>query len=260
MRPGELPLHEDSPGSDRPQKPTVSGSIDPGMAHRARLMQAGQMLAGVVHEINNPLAVIQGYAQLLHDRLADEEDRRDLACILDEARRLGTLVEDMLSFTRRGADTVEVVDLNHVIGSAVNLTTHSMRQARITLVAAMPQDPTLVRGNQGCFVQVVLNLLSNALQSLESGRPQTRGISVRVEAQPNGRTALLVANNGPPIPEDQHEAIFEPFYTTKSDGEGSGLGLALCRDILRRYDATIGLVPSEGDEGVVFRLEMQSAT
>ncbi|MHC4845379.1 MAG: sensor histidine kinase [Planctomycetota bacterium] len=243
-----------------PPSPPVSGGIDPETAHRARLMQAGQMLAGVVHEINNPLAVIQGYAQLLHDRLADEEDRRDLACILDEARRLGTLVEDMLSFTRRGTDTIEVVDLNHVVGSAVNLTTHSMRQSRITLVAAMPQDPTLVRGNQGCFVQVVLNLLSNALQSLEGGRPHGRGISVRVEATPNGRTALLVANNGPPIPADQREAIFEPFYTTKSDGEGSGLGLALCRDILRRYDATIGLVPSEDDEGVVFRLEMQSAT
>jgi two-component system NtrC family sensor kinase len=229
------------------------------MAHRARLMQAGQMLAGVVHEINNPLAVIQGYAQLLHDRMPDEEGRRDLACILEEARRLGTLVEDMLSFTRRGTDTVEVVDLNQVVASAVNLTTHSMRQARITLVASMPQDPTHVRGNQGCFVQVVLNLLSNAQQSLELGRPDARGISVRIEAQENGRTALLVANNGPPIPAAQAETIFEPFFTTKPDGEGSGLGLALCREILQRYDASIGLVPGDvGDESVVFRMEMQS--
>lgn len=230
------------------------------MAHRARLMQAGQMLAGVVHEINNPLAVIQGYAQLLHDRSTNDEDRRDLACILDEARRLGRLVEDMLSFSRRGTDTIEIVDLNQVVGSALNLTTHSMRQARITLVASMPKDPSPVRGNQGSLVQVVLNLLSNALQSLESGRPESRGISIRVEVQDDGCTVLMVSNNGPPIPEEQREVIFEPFFTTKTDGEGSGLGLALCREILQRYDATIGVVSGETDEGVVFRLELRTAS
>src|SRR5262249_12730230 len=87
-------------------------------AQRARLMQAGQMLAGVVHEINNPLAVILGYAQLLHDRSTNEQDRQDLRTILDEARRAATLVDDMLGFTRRSTDAFETADLQRVVTSA----------------------------------------------------------------------------------------------------------------------------------------------
>jgi signal transduction histidine kinase len=244
----------------------VSGAgLDAEAAHRARLVQAGQMLAGVVHEINNPLAVIQGYAQLLHDRTSSEDDRRDLECILDEARRLATLVDDMLSFTRRGSDAVENVDLQRVVQSALNLTAHDMRQARVSLVATCPRETVLVRGSHASYVQVLLNLLCNARQSLEEGRRDGRCITVRVEPGVVGadglrRTCLVVSNNGPPIAPEMAEVIFEPFYTTKSEGEGSGLGLALCRDVLARFDASIGLDPPEAaGMAVSFRLTLPHA-
>jgi len=235
------------------------GSLDDERAHRARLEQAGRLLAEVVHEINNPLAVIQGYTQLLLERARDPEDRRDLACVLDEARRLGTLVEDMLSFARRGGPEIETVDLRRVVSSTLNLTTHSMRQSRVSLVASLPDEDLLVRGQHGAYVQVLLNLLTNARQSLEAGRAEARGIALRLERGPGGTVRMSVSNNGPPIPDEIRERIFEPFFTTRPPGEGSGLGLALCREILARYGASIALDPAAGPEGPTFRLELPAA-
>jgi len=241
-------------------RPTGRGAvrIDVAAAHRARLMQAGQMLAGVVHEINNPLAVIHGYAQLLLERARNDEDRHDLNALLGETQRLTLLIEDMLSFTRRGTDAVEVVDLGRVVGATINLSTHAMRQARVAVVASLPEDPPQVRGQLGAYVQVLLNLLTNARQSLEAGRRDGRGVSIRVEDAGAGRTRLLVANNGPPIPAELRPRIFEPFFTTKPEGEGCGLGLALCREIMERYDGELDLLASD-DEGVTFRLDFANA-
>jgi signal transduction histidine kinase len=250
-------MSETSPAYER--SPTGGSGLDPDTAHRARLMQAGQMLAGVVHEINNPLAVIQGYAEMLLDRIEGADERRDLGCILDEARRLGTLVEDMLAFTRRGSEEREPLDLSRVVSSAINLTTHSMRQARISVVASLPERSISVSGSHGGYVQVLLNLLDNARQSLETVREHGRGISIRVEPGRPGHTQLVVSNNGPPIPADVAPRIFEAFYTSRPGGEGSGLGLALCRDILARYQASIHLDSSTSEGGVTFRIEMPEA-
>ncbi|HZL98713.1 MAG TPA: ATP-binding protein [Planctomycetota bacterium] len=252
-------MQEATPGVDTPSIDVQLASLEDERTHRARLEQAGRLLAEVVHEINNPLAVIQGYAQLLLERSRDPEDRRDLACVLDEARRLGTLVEDMLCFARRGGPEVETVDLRRVVSSTLNLTTHAMRQARVSLVASLPERDLLVRGQHGAYVQVLLNLLTNARQSLEAGRTDGRGIALRLEAAPPGRVRLTVSNNGPPIPGELGERIFEPFFTTRPAGEGSGLGLALCRQILARYGGTITLEPTAGDEGPSFRIEIPQA-
>ena len=233
------------------------------VAHRARLMQAGQMLAGVVHEINNPLAVIQGYAQLLQDRAARDEDRHDLQAILDETRRLASLVDDMLSFTRRGPEAVETVDVQRVVQAALNLTAHDMRQARVVVVATVPRDPVLVRASHGACVQVLLNLLGNARQSLESGRRDGRAIALRIEpARASGdapHTCHVVSNNGPPIPPELADAIFEPFFTTKDEGEGNGLGLAVCRGLLARFGATLELDPPDDAMPVSFRITLPDA-
>jgi len=225
-------------------------------AHRARLMQAGQMLAGIVHEINNPLAVIQGYAQLMHERCEDDDDRRDLERILNESRRLGRLVEDMLAFTRRGSDGIETLDLCDVVHAAVTLTTHAMKQAGIAVVASLPEPPLRVRGHRGAYVQVLLNLLYNARDSLKEETRPDRGVTIRA-GRAAGATELLVSNNGPGIAPDVAEAIFDPFFTTKK--EGTGLGLTLCRDILARYDGRIGIDPPDGERGVTFRVVVPAA-
>jgi signal transduction histidine kinase len=223
-------------------------------------MQAGQMLAGVVHEINNPLAVILGYGQLLLERASNEEDRRDLQTILDEARRAATLVEDMLGFTRRSTEAAPTADLQRVVQSAVNLTAHEMRQARITLVATLPEHAVPVRAAHGVCLQVLLNVLGNARRSLEQVEPHRREVSVRLEHGPDEdqRVSLLVSNTGPPIEPELAEAIFEPFFTTRPDG--CGLGLALCRELLAQHDATIALEPRGAEDATVtFRITLPSA-
>jgi signal transduction histidine kinase len=235
----------------------VEGESDE--AHHARLAQAGRLLADVVHEIKNPLAVIQGYAQLLQEKITDEEDRRDLQCIVDETRRVSGLVDDMLAFTRRAPEVAEDVDLGHVISSAVSLSMHGMHSADISVVASVPDGPVVVRGAHGSYVQVLLNLLANARQSLVEGRSQGRGISIRIDESETGPVTLIVANNGPPIPPEIADAIFDPFFTTKSRQEGTGLGLAVCRDILTRYGGSIRLQQDERAGGVTFRLELPRA-
>lgn len=245
--------HETEPrAGSRPRAPDVLER-----AHQARLLQVGQMLAGIVHEIKNPLAVIQGYAQLLHDR--DEPgSREELSAILQETQRLAALVEDMLAFVRRGGDALGRVDLSRAVAAAVNLTTHAMRQARVSVSCTLPPEPVAVRGQHGAYVQVLLNLLSNARQSLAEGRERDRRVTILVEPGGDGPVSVLLANNGPPIPPEHRAAIFDPFFTTRSEGEGTGLGLPLCREILARFGATIGLLP--GDEaGVTFRLELPRA-
>jgi two-component system, NtrC family, phosphoglycerate transport system sensor histidine kinase PgtB len=222
-------------------------------AHQARLVWAGRMLAGVVHEVNNPLTAIRTYAHMLHERAATEEDRRDLLCILEETRRLGTLVEDMLRFTRRGREGLDPVDLCRVVHAALNLMRHELRLAGITAVASLPDEPLLARAQHGVCVQVLLNVLANARQSLEELRGEPRGIVVRSAPAAPGLVALHVTNNGPPIPADVAARIFEPFFTTKST-EGCGLGLAVCRELLERVGGSITL-HENGGAGVCFRLE-----
>jgi len=246
-------------------------------AHEARLLQAGRMLAGIVHEIRNPLAVIQGYAQLLQERVGttaeasaeQSAEAEDLASILEETHRLSALVDDMLSFVRRdGAEAVGSVDVERLVQATLNLTTHAMRQARVSVVANLPEQSCRVRGQQGAYIQVLMNLLDNARESLEEAGTAQRGISIRVLP---GEThcELLVSNNGPPIPPAQARSVFESFFTTKAAGAGTGLGLALCREILGRFGGSITLLEprsasgdvSEGHEDwpVSFRLLLPNA-
>lgn len=234
-------------------------------AHEARLIQAGRMLAGIVHEIRNPLAVIQGYAQLLQEHVPDPDDADDVGRIIQETKRLGALVDDMLSFVRRdGVQREGSVDLARTVQAALNLTTHAMRQSAVTVVANVPEAGCHVKGQQGAYIQVLLNLLDNARESLEeSGRPD-RGIALRIEdgEWPDGRGfwRVDVSNNGPPIPPQVSETIFESFFTTKQAGSGTGLGLALCREILERFGGTIRLAQRDaGDSAVTFRLELPKA-
>ncbi|MDG2148545.1 MAG: HAMP domain-containing sensor histidine kinase [Planctomycetota bacterium] len=235
-------------------------------AHEARLIQAGQMLAGIVHEIRNPLAVIQGYAQLLQESLADADATEDVGRIIQETKRLGALVDDMLSLVRRdGGQRESSIDLARSVQAALNLTTHAMRQAAVTVVSDVPDNGCYVKGQQGACMQVLLNLLDNARESLEESGKKDREISIHIEegrweAERGEYWRVDVSNNGPPIPSKVADTIFDSFFTTKQARAGTGLGLALCREILERFGGSICLLdPGHGDRGVVFRLELPKA-
>jgi len=229
-------------------------------AHEARLQQVGRMLAGIVHEIRNPLAVIQGYAQLLHEQVTEPAARQDVAHILHEVQRLASIVDDMLTFVRRdGAERIGSVDLGRVIQAAIALTAHSMRQGRVSVTVVSAGAPALVSGQLGAYIQVVLNLLDNARASLEESTQVERRITLRVDAAP-GRHVVRVANNGPPIRPEHAQRIFESFFTTRGEGRGTGLGLALCREILGRFGGSLELEHAGGaSQPVTFRMELPNA-
>ena len=229
-------------------------------AHEARLQQVGRMLAGIVHEIRNPLTVIQGCGQLLEASVEDDAALEDVRNLLDATRRLSRLVDDMLGFVRRdGAESVGSVDLGQVLESTLRLTTHAMRQARVSVVVNAPDTHPPVRGQAAAYTQVFLNLLDNARASLEDVAAADRGVSVRVEPG-DTCTVVRVSNNGPPIAPEHAPRLFESFFTTKGAGRGTGLGLPLCREILARFGGEIALEsPGGAGEAVTFRLELPNA-
>ncbi len=223
-----------------------------------RMASLGHMLAGVAHELNNPLAAIGGFAQLLLRQQLSEDDRSALETINHEAQRAARIVRDLLAFSRRHEnERREEVDVNDVVryildAQRYQIETRGIRR-ELSLAAALP--PVLAQASQ--LEQVVLNLVVNARQALEQaidGRTATAGAStavappaIRIRTSSAGDVVTLeVEDNGPGIPEENRGRIWDPFWTSKEEGEGTGLGLAVVHGIVSTYGGTIDLETEVG--------------
>jgi PAS domain S-box-containing protein len=228
-----------------------------------RMASLGSTIAGVAHELNNPLAAIGGFAQLmLRESNVSEEDRHALQTIHHECNRAAKIVRDLLTFARRQeAQEREPVDLNDVIGYLMATQRYAMEthgiERELRLGSSLP--PVLAERTQ--MEQVVLNLVVNARQALEAmvdapthagtvPAPRAARIGVRTWAE-GGRLMMEVSDNGPGIPPEIRSRIWDPFFTTKPEGEGTGLGLAVVHGIVSSYDGTID-VESEVGVGTRF--------
>ncbi len=222
-----------------------------------RMASLGHMLAGVAHELNNPLAAIGGFAQLMLRQSLSDEDRSGLETINHEAQRAARIVRDLLAFSRRHEhERREAVDLNEVVryildAQRYQIETRGIRRT-LSLAAALP--PVMAQASQ--LEQVVLNLVVNARQALEqaidessathgSASPAAPAITIRT-ATHGGIVALEVEDNGPGIPEEYRTRIWDPFWTSKEEGEGTGLGLAVVHGIVTTYGGTIDLETQVG--------------
>lgn len=216
-----------------------------------RMASLGTTLAGVAHELNNPLAAIGGFAQLmLRDGNVSEEDRSALQTIHHESNRAAKIVRDLLTFARREeGEQRERVDLNDVIGYLLATQRYAMETRGIQRDVQLEPSLPAVFAERTQIEQVALNLLVNARQALEgmidgpanlgdgARQPQPR-IAVRTWSE--GRRVLLeISDNGPGIAPDLRSRIWDPFFTTKPEGEGTGLGLAMVHGIVTSYDGTI---------------------
>ena len=218
-----------------------------------RMASLGTTLAGVAHELNNPLAAIGGFAQLmLRDGNVSEEDRAALQTIHHESNRAAKIVRDLLTFARREeGEQRERVDLNDVIGYLMATQRYAMEtrgiQRELDLAPSLP--PVFAERTQ--IEQVALNLLVNARQALEAmidapaelgPGPRQRAPRIGVRTWSEGRRVMLeISDNGPGIPPELRSRIWDPFFTTKPEGEGTGLGLAMVHGIVTSYDGTIEL-------------------
>ena len=240
-----------------------------------RMASLGHTLAGVAHELNNPLAAIGGFAQLMLRQPLDDEDRIALETINHEAQRAGRIVRDLLAFSRREEhERRERVDVNEVVRYIADAQRYQIEtlgiKRDIALASGLP--PVLAQASQ--LEQVVLNLVVNARQALEltmddrigaqrSGRdgpPPTISVRTAIDRTVSAAGAVLleVADNGPGIPPEHRARIWDPFWTTKDEGQGTGLGLAVVHSIVESYGGTIDVETDVG-RGTRFLVRLPAA-
>lgn len=218
------------------------------LAHSERLAAIGQLAAGVTHEINNPAAYVVANLTTLLDRVQDlqrsplaaEQQLDELADMLRESldgmARIRSIASDLRTFARIGRNDVTLVDLNECVECACKIAKSEIRQ-RARLVRELGEIPRLP-GSPGKLAQVVLNLLINAAQAVPEGNVEEQCITVRTGAS-GEEVWLQVEDTGHGIPPDLRDKIFDPFFTTKPRSQGTGLGLALCADIVGQHHGVI---------------------
>jgi signal transduction histidine kinase len=207
-----------------------------------RLAAIGQLAAGVSHEIDNPIGIILGYAELLKDDLQYDEQRcADLQAIIDECHRCRRITGGLLGFARIQSDSRENIDLSTLISATVeSLQPQKLfREVTFKLENLRPQSPVIVIGDDDRLRQVLVNLLLNAAQAMQGRGEITMTLGDQAES-----VSLTVVDSGPGVPAELNEQIFEPFFSTKASGEGTGLGLSLCRRLIEEHDGQLYLEPS----------------
>jgi len=203
-----------------------------------KLAAMGQMLAGVAHELNNPLTAILGVTELLREGQTDAAaTKRQLEITHRQARRAARIVQNLLEFSRPASPQKKPVDLNSIIDRTIQLHEHSLRRNNVEVDFHPQPDFPGVIADANQLIQVFLNLVTNAEQAIrevrESGRIQIRFARV------GSRISVTFQDDGVGIRPDSVPRLFDPFYTTKRPGGGTGLGLSICLSIVREHGGTI---------------------
>lgn len=218
-----------------------------------KLSGIGEFVAGVAHELNNPLTSVMGFSELLAQADTNPQHKRHLEMIHKSAQRCQKIVKALLSFARRHKPERKAVCLNGLVEAALEILHYQLRTSGIevttTLDPSLPQ--AMVDAHQ--IQQVFLNIINNARQAIEAHAPHgwikiatcVRGDQVRVSIQ----------DSGPGIPPESLSKIFDPFFTTKEVGQGTGLGLSLCYGIIKEHGGTI-TPRSRPGEGATFIIEL----
>ncbi len=225
-------------------------------AHAARLASLGAVAAELAHEMNQPLTAIQGISQGILEQSRDlsPETRQYLQVVVEEARRLRDLSQRLREFSRRSRGDLQPVDVNGVVRGACLLMGLTARSRGIQLLQDLGRDlPEVMADRQG-LEQVVLNLLANALDAVEGSTAPRVTLATRLADGPqNSGLEICVADNGPGVPSEALPHIFEPFFSTKDSGRGTGLGLPIAQDIVERHGGAIR-VETEPGAGSRFRV------
>jgi signal transduction histidine kinase/CheY-like chemotaxis protein len=223
--------------------------------HQAEKVAAmGQLLAGVAHELNNPLAAILGYAQLLRMRVTSGALAEQLGTIEVAAMRCARIVKNFLALARQYPPERQSVSLNWIVENSVQVLSYALRIDDVEVTLNLSDGPALW-ADPHQLDQVVMNLLTNAHQAVRHG-PRPRRITVATRYDQGGeRIALQVADTGNGVPSELRRRIFEPFFTTKPPGQGTGLGLSLCRGIVEGHGGIIRVEDLAGP-GAVFVVEL----
>ncbi len=223
------------------------------LVQTARLSAMGELAAAVAHQINNPLTTILGDAELLlKDVAEDDPDREALTAIFRAGKRAHEVVRRLLAMARQHSvdETPQPLDVNVTVQNTLTLVKGHIEQGNVILNVDLAGELPYISGIQGQLEDVWLNLLLNARDAVTHKDDPAIGIRTRYDPD-RGAVAVTVWDNGIGIPAEQQTRIFEPFYTTKAAGEGTGLGLHICRQIVEKCHGSISL-QSQYNQGTQF--------
>ncbi|MFA7009413.1 MAG: ATP-binding protein, partial [Elusimicrobiales bacterium] len=221
-----------------------------------KLSAVGQLIAGVAHELNNPLTVILGNSEMLHKAGTDPvvAPAEEITEIYESARRCGEIVKNLLAFVRESRKQKQAVSVAQIIQSAIALMEYKLKKTEnisITQKPAANIPPVMADFHQ--IEQILVNLIQNACDAL-SDTVGEKKITITAFHHVNS-VFISVADNGPGIPEELQTRIFDPFFTTKEEGRGTGLGLAICHRIAEEHGARLTCASLPG-KGATFTLEI----
>ncbi|MAQ17123.1 MAG: hypothetical protein CMN30_20315 [Sandaracinus sp.] len=224
-----------------------------------KLATLGQLAAGVVHELNNPLTSISVYAERLHDKAqsdpdADPNDVERLGRIVQAAERILRFTGDLITYARPATEAPRALSAAEVVEQALVFCEHVVRDSGAEVEQVFDASRPQVLGVRGQLHQVFINLITNACHAMPQGQGELR---LSVEAK-NRAVVIRVRDNGPGIPQGQRDAIFEPFFSTKGEGKGTGLGLSIVRNIVQQHGGAIE-VESESGRGTTFSVILPAA-
>jgi signal transduction histidine kinase/CheY-like chemotaxis protein len=218
-----------------------------------KLSAIGKFIAGVAHELNNPLTSVIGFAELLAQSDIDPRHRRYLEFISGGADRCKHIVQNLLSFARQHKPERKRVDLNELVQSTVKFLSYQLRTSNVAVVEDLASHLPPVLADPHQLQQVFLNLINNARQAMEGFRSDgTLHVTTRTAG---GQVQVVFRDNGPGIPPENLLRLFDPFFTTKEVGKGTGLGLSICYGIVQEHGGTIR-VESPPGQGATFIVEL----
>lgn len=218
------------------------------LAQSEKLSALGELSAGIVHEVRNPVAAIAGFAELCTESITLDEAKEYGAFILADSRRATEILQNLLDFARPEAVAFEPVDATGLVQGALRLVSHQLKTMDVQIETRFP-EALRVTGDENQLRQVLINLMMNAGHAM-AGCAE-RNLNVSIASVPDGKVQISIRDSGVRMPKEVKEKLFKPFFTTKAKGKGTGLGLSVSRKIVAHHRGEI-LVESEPGKGATF--------
>jgi PAS domain S-box-containing protein len=235
---------------------TDAADLQARLMHTEKMAALGQLVSGVAHEVNNPLAAIVGFTDLLLENSeVPDPAKEDLRVILQEAQRTRLIVQNLLSFARQMPPQREPIQVGDVIRQTLKLRAYDFSNHGVEVAERCPEDLPLVIGDPHQLQQVFLNILNNAYDAVQETR-RTGKIEIDAELQ-GSFLEIRFRDNGPGIAHP--DRIFDPFFTTKGVGKGTGLGLSICYGIVRAHGGEISAQNNDRGPGCTFKVRLPVA-
>lgn len=227
------------------------------LAQSEKMASIGQLAAGVAHEINNPLTGILFYAEMkLHAMEADDPERDEVAGVIEDVNRCKDIVKNLLAYSRQSNPSKEIVQLNSIIDQSLSLVRDPKVFKNVEIVKETHQGDMIVHVDRNQICQVVINLVMNAVSSMDESADRPGRLIFRTYADGDRQKAFLeIQDSGCGISDENLHRIFEPFFTTKPIGKGTGLGLSTVYGLIKENNGHIE-VKETSARGTTFRVEL----